>query len=97
MKLVAANLRIAGGELDLIAREGEYLVFIEVKTRNQGAANLSPRLQMTKAKLAQVRKLAAAYLQEHPELHRLQPRFDFLGITRKGQNQEEIEHLKNAF
>ena len=79
------------GELDLIVAKDEFLVFVEVKTR----MDLNPLLQMTKAKTERIRRLAMAYIQIK-DLHRLQPRFDVIAITKQG-SQWSLEHIENAF
>lgn len=95
-RILKKNHRIAGGELDLIAQKGEFIVFVEVKSRRVGRESINPRLQMTKKKLAQVRKLAECYLLEK-EISDLQPRFDFLGISLSPEGRWEVEHIENAF
>ncbi len=98
-QILEKNHRIGGGEIDLIARQGEFIVFVEVKSRRvkSGHSNpLSPKLQMTRKKLAQVRKLAELYLQEN-SIENLQPRFDFFGLSFLREGHWEIEHIENAF
>ncbi len=63
-QIVTRNWRCPGGELDLIAREGDCLVFIEVRAR-RGQAMGSPEESITAAKQARLIALADAYLQEH--------------------------------
>ena len=73
------NYRCPLGELDLVALDGEYLVFVEVKTRSPGAP-LSPSLSVTARKKAKVRQLGEYYCSQHPELP-LQPRFDVVAVV----------------
>lgn len=64
MAVLARNWRARGqvrGELDLVARDGDVLVVCEVKTRRRLAGG-SPLEAITPRKLAQVRRLAAAFL-----------------------------------
>ncbi|MDX2469198.1 MAG: YraN family protein [SAR324 cluster bacterium] len=95
-KLLEKNWRKVGGELDLIMVDGEFIIFVEVKTRNNDKSQVSPKLQMTKNKILQVRKIAQYYLLEKRN-EDLQPRFDFVGITLKADEKPEIEHIENAF
>ncbi len=95
-KLLEKNWRKAGGELDLIMAEGEFIIFVEVKTRTGDKNQISPKLQMTKNKILQVRKIAQHYLLEGRN-ENLQPRFDFVGITLKADEKPKIEHIENAF
>jgi putative endonuclease len=94
--IVTRNYRTRFGELDIIARDRDALVFVEVKTRRVGASPLefvSPRKQ------AQVRSMAGSYLRATadrpftPEL-----RFDAIGVSIDGQGRlAELEHLEGAF
>ncbi|HEX3244473.1 MAG TPA: YraN family protein [Chloroflexota bacterium] len=63
-QIVARNQRLLWGEIDVIAREGADLVFLEIKTRHAGAS-VGPEQAMTRNKLHRVEKLAMAYLDEH--------------------------------
>jgi putative endonuclease len=55
------NVRLPGGEIDLVARDGDELVFVEVKTR-VGDDSPAPELAITAAKLARLERLADAYM-----------------------------------
>lgn len=90
-KIIESNYRCSLGELDLIAQDGEYLVFIEVKTRT----DRNPLLQMTRAKTERIRRLALVYIEEK-QIRDLQPRFDVIAVTREG-SELKVEHLENAF
>ena len=61
---VARNYRCAAGEIDLIARHGETLVFVEVRTRRGGAFGL-PEASLTPAKRRHLIAAAQTYLQEN--------------------------------
>jgi putative endonuclease len=60
-QLVARNWRCALGEIDLVARQGTTLVFVEVRTR-RGASFGSPEESLTRAKRTRLVALAQAYL-----------------------------------
>lgn len=62
-----------GGEIDLIARRGRLLVFIEVKRRGAGLADADPITPRQKERL---RRGAAAFLQQRPDLSTCEMRFD---------------------
>jgi putative endonuclease len=96
-KVLTRNHRTRFGELDLVAFDGETLVFAEVKTRlvDSGA----PFLSLHDRKRAQVRRMALAWLSEttdRPFGARL--RFDGVGVLldRHG-TLVELEHLEAAF
>jgi putative endonuclease len=77
---VAANWRCRGGELDLVMRDGDYLVFVEVKTRHGDQAGRAEECLTA----AQARRLLAAadwFLAERPELADLIWRVDLIALT----------------
>lgn len=87
MLILARRFRAAHGEIDLIAREGETLVFVEVKTRKNG--RIGDGVQAVNAeKKKRIRFAAKAYLSAHPAAL---VRFDVIEITASG-----IRHIKNA-
>ena len=95
--VVAANYRCRLGEIDLIAEDRDFLVFVEVKLR-KSADFAEAREFVDLKKQARLRKTAMLYLSCHPT--DLQPRFDVIEIyapqgmeTRK----PELNHLEDAF
>lgn len=62
-EIIARNARNKLGELDLIVREGEYIAFVEVRSRREGAP-VAPRETITAAKQQRLRRLAESYLRE---------------------------------
>ena len=81
------------GQLDLVARDGETLVFVEVKTRAGTGFGL-PQEAVDPRKMRKLRQLALAYLQRC--LHRGPIRFDVVGIIFKGGQTVRLDHIKNA-
>lgn len=61
-KIIARNFRIRGGEIDIIARDHDFLVFVEVKTRNSLKFGL-PIEALTPWKIKALLKTALFYLQ----------------------------------
>ena len=95
-RIVERNFRCRQGEIDLIARRGKYLVFVEVKLRKDdrfGAA----REFVTPAKQARILAAAGLYLAGAEE--QWQPRFDVIEIyAPEGERGPiRIEHIENAF
>ncbi|MDI6845928.1 MAG: YraN family protein [Candidatus Saccharicenans sp.] len=82
-------------EIDLIARDGHYLVFIEVKTRKSEDFGF-PEEAMTERKKSHLRKAAEGYLYLN-QLNKVDCRFDVVCIRFNRENQPEIEHFINAF
>ncbi len=90
------NFRCQYGEIDLVAEQGEYIVFVEVKSRARETP-YHPTLAMTEAKKRKVRQLGDYYCGEHPGLM-LQPRFDVVAVTfRSGKDGTRVEHFIDAF
>lgn len=63
-QIIDQNWRCWIGEVDVVAREGEEWVFVEVKTR-QGTAYGTPEEAVTGSKQSKLLRLGAAYLAEH--------------------------------
>jgi putative endonuclease len=92
-RIVTANYRTRHGEIDLIARDGATLVFIEVKTRTQQRFG-SPFDALTARKCMNMAKVALHYLINHGGIE--QPaRFDVVSV-RPGEK-AEVEIVQNAF
>ena len=89
-RIVERNFRCKLGELDVIAREGDALVFVEVRTRSSGGRGGA--LEMIDAtKQRQVARVASYYLARR-RLESATCRFDVVGITG-----ERIELIRDAF
>lgn len=78
LSIVERNFRCARGELDIIARDGDTVVFVEVKTRRTAALG-SPLEAVTRSKLARIRKLAGVWLSGQDEFFPT-TRIDAIGI-----------------
>lgn len=63
--ILARNWRCEAGELDLVAQDGDTLVFVEVRTR-RGQTLGAPEESVTAGKQARLIALAESYLQAHP-------------------------------
>jgi putative endonuclease len=77
-QILARNVRIAGCELDLIAREGETIVFVEVRSRSDRRHG-GPLETVRAIKQARVGRAATAFLARHG-LSDSPARFDVVGI-----------------
>jgi putative endonuclease len=82
------------GEMDIIGKEKDTLVFIEVKTRASTEFG-PPQLAVNASKQRQLSKVALNYLNEK-RLNDVKARFDVVAIL-LGQKREEIELIKDAF
>ena len=96
--LLARNWRQARLELDMVCLDGDTIVFVEVKTRDEKSIS-TPLEAVTFSKKKKLIQTALLYLQEHEELQHLQPRFDAAGIITMGNNKEitEVQYITNAF
>lgn len=86
------NWRCRWGELDLVARDGADLVFVEVKTRS-GTSHGHPVEAIDAAKLRRLRRLAGAWLAAHAA-HADGVRIDLLAVLARPGRPVEVEHLR---
>jgi putative transposase len=94
-KLLERNYICSLGEIDLIARQGKVLVFIEVKTRRNERFG-APQEAVNPAKQRKLRLLADYYLQQKRLGEDVQVRFDVVGII-MGAEGHRMEIIQNAF
>lgn len=90
----AMNFRTRQGEIDVIARKGNLLVFIEVKARSQDSI-ATPREFVTPAKQRKIVLAAKAYLAATHSLDSF-VRFDVAEVTRSGEK-IALHCIENAF
>lgn len=91
----ARNFRTRLGEVDIIAADGDYVVFVEVKTRSSTRFGM-PFEAVTVAKQKQLSKVALEYLAQH-NLTESPARFDVVSILISDGAKPAIELIKNAF
>lgn len=95
MSILDRNWRCPQGEIDVVARDGDETVFVEVKTR-AGLAYGHPLEAITATKLARLRRLAAAWCEAHPGGHD-RIRIDAVGVIVPFRGDVQIEHLERVF
>ena len=93
-RCLVRNYRCSLGEVDLIARDGDTLVFIEIKTR-RGRSLEFAKEAVSRKKRRQLSKVALSYIRDH-DCADVKSRFDVVAISLQG-NRREIEVVKNAF
>ena len=93
-KILRRNFHSRFGEIDIIACDPRYLVFVEVKTREKGSL-VDPLEAVTVSKQRKIIRTAQLYLQQYPE--NLQPRFDVAAVTAAHGIPESLSYLENAF
>ena len=93
--ILVSNYRTRFGEIDIIASDGQYIAFVEVKTRSEDSY-YAPREAVTDMKQQRIIKTAGIYLHTFPT----EPRFDVVEIVpRKGRPLEpvSIDHFMAAY
>lgn len=93
--VLARNWRCREGEIDLILRDGEDVVFCEVKTRRSTAYG-PPAEAVGAAKILRLRRLAARWL-EKSRVRPREVRFDVVCVHPQPRGAARVEHLRAAF
>jgi putative endonuclease len=93
-RIVARNFRAAGAEIDLVAMDGETLVFVEVKTRRSRAAG-PPEEAVDERKQTRMRRAAEVFARRY-RADEFEMRFDIIAVDASGKRLK-IELLRNAF
>jgi len=93
-RVLTTNYRCPFGEIDVIARDGDVLVFVEIKTRkNKSLGRVKETVNIRKQR--QISKVALAYMKYH-NLWGSKARFDVVAVGLL-DGKKEIEIIKNAF
>ena len=95
LRVLDRNWRCREGELDVVAREGDALVFCEVKTR-RGVGFGHPVEAVTPVKQRRLRTLAQRWLAAHDQ-HAPELRFDVVGVLVRPSRPALVTHLRAAF
>ncbi len=95
LKFLTANFRTKRGEIDLVCRDGDCLVFVEVKTRSSEEWS-RPAAAVDRARRQRLMRAALDYLRL---LHRppVKLRFDIVEVLLDAGAVREIRHLPNSF
>lgn len=94
-EIIECGFRALRGEIDIIAKEKETIVFVEVKTRRSNEFG-SPLEAIDLNKQKQIKKIAAVYISK--KYRKFIPcRFDVIGIMVEKKGDYKISHIKNAF
>jgi putative endonuclease len=96
-RIVARNWRTRRGEVDVVARRGNLLVFVEVKAREREDRGTAAEA-VTPAKRRRLAEAASAYLaQQRGEADALDVRFDVVTVTRSPGGGLVARHVEGAF
>jgi putative endonuclease len=90
-RILGANVWAGRNEIDLVARRGRSLRFVEVKEKG-GPAYGDPAEMLTAEKQRRVRRAAQIWLGKHPELHGLDVAFDVVAVR-----QGRLRRIPDAF
>ncbi|MFQ5448350.1 MAG: YraN family protein [Saprospiraceae bacterium] len=93
-QILETNWRHRRLEVDIIAKDGETLVFVEVKTRSYDYFG-RPEEFVDKKKERHLSQAAAAYMEQTG--HEWAIRFDVVSVLMKTENEWLVEHLPDAF
>ena len=91
--VVERNFRCQYGEIDLVARDGNELVFVEVRTR-RGDSFGTPEESITAAKQRRMAECALAYVQERGVLTGW--RVDLIAIELRGEQVKRLDHYRHV-
>lgn len=95
LTLLRKNYRTAGGEIDLIMRDGEVITFIEVRSRKtDNFMNVLETIDSEKCN--HIIRTSQQYLQENNSVNKYNCRYDIVLLTGPLES-AEIEWIKNAF
>lgn len=92
--ILETNWRYRRFEVDIIAKDGNLLVFVEVKTRSYDYFG-RPEEFVTPAKERRLATAAAAYMEQNG--HHWAMRFDVVSVLMKNASDFKVEHIKDAF
>ena len=95
-RILARSYRCQYGEIDLIAKDGRQIVFVEVKTRS-GTQCGQPFEAVNRLKQQKLTRLALFWLKAHRRMHE-SARFDVVSVIwLPGSRQPQIDHFRHAF
>jgi len=96
-QMLSHNYRRQTGEIDIIARTGNTLVFVEVKTRSYHSIS-SALGNVSYPKQKKISKTALLYINSNPDLSNLQTRFDIIVVFFNAKdNDYSVKHFIDAF
>jgi len=94
-QIIETNYRCREGEIDIITRKDDYLIFVEVRAKRSRAFGM-PEESVTATKKKHLRAVAGRYYETHADLPELW-RIDFVAIELTGAGQlKRIELIENA-
>lgn len=95
LTITERNVRFSEGEIDLVCREDDVVVFVEVKCRRQGWDE-APAAAVSWHKQRRLTRLAQHYLKWR-HLDRVRCRFDVVSVTLDPHGTLDLRHVRSAF
>jgi putative endonuclease len=98
-RIIGRNVRLSYKEIDIIAENEQYILFVEVKTRSTEKSNLyRPAAAVNGAKQKNLLVAAGMYLRSHlsEEQSRKQPRIDVAEVYVAEGKVERVNYIENA-
>ena len=95
LRVIERNVRFVHGEIDLVCRDGEVLVFVEVKSRRARWGD-GPAAAVSALKQWRLTRLAQHYLKWR-RLGEPRCRFDVVAVTVENDGASTVRHLRGAF
>jgi len=96
LRILARNFSAKTGEIDIIALDEKYLVFIEVRARNNPFF-LSAAASVDRKKQLRIIRTAQVYLQRNKNLTQLPCRFDVIAFEPGSSNHRQGQWIRSAF
>ncbi len=96
LELVERNFHCRLGELDLVMRERDCVVIVEVRSRRDGQF-LQPGLTVDRPKQGRIERAAAMFLASRPDLGEAPVRFDVVAIEEASDGPGKIQWTRDAF
>ena len=94
-RVLDRNWRCRWGELDVVAADAGCLVVVEVKTRRSASAG-HPLESVTPLKVARLRRLTTAWLDEHRDRWWDDIRIDVVAVMRPARGPASVEHVQGV-
>jgi putative endonuclease len=95
LKIIDRNVSCRWGEIDIVAQDGKYMVFVEVRSVSESFL-VHPFETITRKKRANITKTANWYLKRKGLINAF-VRFDVVGVIWRSNGEPEVKWLKGAF
>lgn len=94
-EILEYNYSVPQGEIDIVARENQQIVFIEVKASHEKTLSYFPEEKVSPSKIKKLAFAAESWLQLHPEVDNC--RFDVISVIyNPQQGVKDLHHFKDA-